>query len=484
VSKAAIQNFVDELVVEMGKKSPMFRSDYNLQPHTFVFTPGRLGTQMIKAAKHSSKDGWELTNNDIAQIRMLAEKQGAFLVTYIKSLGGKSYSTKGVKLTFTTSTDQEVLNPKWKRDALPDAPPMFDQSDIYQKVKSAYSDTIEAFFESVQFYFTSQEETYTSKKTKRTRKKALRTGKEGGGGIAASAGSVLEAGHEHGEGIVETQMRAAFNTTYDKLTKELQAEGIADAQEMYQLLEGLGLKLSAIRANDGEGFVIMLENRIGNRAFGDVAKKAKAKFIETASEVIRSPKLDFGNMEGSDSVVRRNRKLIIKGIAEEFRKNRRARVTTEDTTLIKSKGKASAIIGKPKIKKAKAVTLAKTVALPKARRRTGKRKPAPPKMALQNILGVLNNQLPRVVAANMGTPRLENRTGRFAQSVRATDATKTPQGFTSIGYTYMKERYGGYESTSGSRFADIDRDPRPLIDQSIREIVIGFGLGRIFTRRQ
>ena len=105
-------------------------------------------------------------------------------------------------------------------------------------------------------------------------------------------------------------------------------------------------------------------------------------------------------------------------------------------------------------------------------------------MALQNILGVLNSQLPRVVAANMGTPRLENRTGRFAQSVRATDATKTPQGFTSIGYTYMKERYGSYESSSGSRFADIDRDPRPLIDQSIREIVIGFGLGRIFTRRQ
>jgi len=484
VSKAAIQNFVDELVVEMGKKSPMFRSDYNLQPHTFVFTPGRLGTQMIKVAKMSSNDGWNLTNRDIKKIRTLAGIHGAILVDYIKGLGGKSYSTKGVKLTFTTSTDQEVLNPKWKRDAMPDAPPMYDQNDIYQKVRSAYSDAIEDFFEAVQDYFTSQERQYTSNKTGRQRKKAIRTGRDGEGGIAASAGSVIDAGHEHGEGILETQMRLAFNTTYDKLTKELQAEGIADAQEMYQLLEGLGLKLSAVRANDGEGFVIMLENKIGNRAFGDVAKKAKKAFIETASDVIRDPKLDFGNMEGSDSVVRRNRKLIIKGIAEEFRKNRRARVTTEDTTLIKSKGKASAIIGKPKIKKAKAVTLAKTVALPKAKRRTGKRRPAPPKMALQNILGVLNNQLPKVVAANMGNPRLENRTGRFAQSVRATDATKTPQGFASIGYTYMKERYGSYESTSGSRFADIDRDPRPLIDQSIREIVIGFGLGRVFTRRQ
>ena len=117
-------------------------------------------------------------------------------------------------------------------------------------------------------------------------------------------------------------------------------------------------------------------------------------------------------------------------------------------------------------------------------RRKKERKPQRPRMALANILGVLNGQLPTVVARNMGSPRLENRTGRFAQSVRATDVTQTAQGFPSIGYTYMKERYGPYEGTSETRFADPERDPRPLIDQSIREIVIGFGLGRIYTRRQ
>ena len=105
-------------------------------------------------------------------------------------------------------------------------------------------------------------------------------------------------------------------------------------------------------------------------------------------------------------------------------------------------------------------------------------------MELRNILGVLNNQLPERVASNMGPPKLQNRSGRFAQSVRATDISETPQGFPSIGYTYMRNRYGVYESTSGTRYADIERDPRPLIDQSIREIVVGFGLGRIYTRRQ
>ena len=383
---------------------------------------------------------------------------------------------------FTTSTDQEVLNPKWKRDRLPNSPPMFDQNDIYQKVKSAYSDTIEAFFESVQFYFTSQEETYTSTKTKRTRKKAIRTGKEGGGQIAGSAGAVIQAGHEHGGGILETQMRAAFNTTYDKYTQELQKEGIRSAQEMYRVLQGLGLNLSVVRADDGESFVIMLENKTGNIKAGQDAKKAKKEFIRTASDILRDA--DLGNLEGSDSIVRRNRKLIIKSLAKDFKKNPRIKVKTENTKLKKSKGKASATIAKPKINKQKTVALAAKVALPKAGKRQGKRKPPPPKMALANILGVLNIQLPKTVARNMGDPRLNNRTGRFAQSVRATDASLTAEGFPSIGYTYMKERYGGYESTSGTRFADIDRDPRRLIDQSIREIVIGFGLGRVYTRRQ
>ena len=482
MSRQALQNFVDDLVVEMGKKSPVLRSDYNLQPHTFVFTPGRLATQMIMAAKNSAKDGWELTNKDMAEIRMLADKQGAFLVNYIKSLGGKSYSKKGVKLMFTTSTDQEVLNPKWRRDRLPNSPPIFDQNNIYQKVKSAYSDTIEAFFESVQFYFSSQEETYTSKKTKRTRKKAIRTGKEGGGQIAGSAGAVLQAGHEHGGGILETQMRAAFNTTYNKYTQELQKEGIRSAQEMYRVLQGLGLNLSVVRADDGEGFVIMLENKTGNIKAGQDAKKAKKEFIRTASDTLRNT--DLGNLEGSDSIIRRNRKLIIKSVAKDFKKNPRVKVKTEDTKLKESKGKASATIGKPKISNAKSVALAAKAALPKAEKKQGKRRPAPPKMGVKNILGVLNNQLPERIASNMGEPRLVNRTGRFAQSVRATDVSQTAQGFPSIGYTYEKDRYGVFESTSGTSRASIERDPRPLIDQSIREIVIGFGLGRIYTRRQ
>ncbi len=123
---------------------------------------------------------------------------------------------------------------------------------------------------------------------------------------------------------------------------------------------------------------------------------------------------------------------------------------------------------------------AKKVAMP-----TGKREePQRSGVNITAIMGMLNQKLPQQVADNMGAPRLENVTGRFAQSVRVTDIMRTPQGFPSIGYTYAKEPYQVYESTSGTRFSDPIRDPRPLIDVSIRELVAQFGLGRLYTRRQ
>ena len=64
-----------------------------------------------------------------------------------------------------------------------------------------------------------------------------------------------------------------------------------------------------------------------------------------------------------------------------------------------------------------------------------------------------------------------------------TDITKTTKGFPSIGYTYDRANYEQYEVSSGSRYASAQRDPRALIDRSLREIAAGMMLGRFFTRR-
>ena len=84
----------------------------------------------------------------------------------------------------------------------------------------------------------------------------------------------------------------------------------------------------------------------------------------------------------------------------------------------------------------------------------------------------------------MRAPGLVNQTGAFADSVEITDITQTRQGFPSIGYKYAKNPYQVFEMGAGSApWATPERDPRRLIDRSIREIAAQFALGRFYTRR-
>lgn len=118
---------------------------------------------------------------------------------------------------------------------------------------------------------------------------------------------------------------------------------------------------------------------------------------------------------------------------------------------------------------------------PKQRRKAKRSRTSNP----LRIIGILNKELPNTVRKNMGSPGLENVTGRFAESVEVTDIIQTKKGFPSIGYTYAKNPYQVFEDGAGKApWADGVRDPRTLIDRSIREIAAQFAMGRFYTRRQ
>tara|TARA_Y100000361_G_scaffold134336_1_gene133334 strand:- start:329 stop:1786 length:1458 start_codon:yes stop_codon:yes gene_type:complete len=103
---------------------------------------------------------------------------------------------------------------------------------------------------------------------------------------------------------------------------------------------------------------------------------------------------------------------------------------------------------------------------------------------LGTFLALLNQKLPQTVVKNMGPPGLQNRTGRFASSVKVTDVSRTAQGHPSVGYTYQKNPYQIFEMRQGQApWATPDRDPRKLIDASIREIAAQLAIGRFYTRR-
>ena len=100
------------------------------------------------------------------------------------------------------------------------------------------------------------------------------------------------------------------------------------------------------------------------------------------------------------------------------------------------------------------------------------------------MITYINKELPVELDKLMVAPRLETRTGRFAQSVQVRNITQTKQGFPSIDYTYQRDPYQVFEMGIG-RFpwATRERDPRPLIDRAIRNIAAEMLKARIYTRR-
>lgn len=190
-------------------------------------------------------------------------------------------------------------------------------------------------------------------------------------------------------------------------------------------------------------------------------------------------KLDIPNLEGSDSLAGATRKKVVKKIMDPFKKIKGARVTTEDIKIDDNK--------KPSKSNKKAKNNVKTnnvASIGRKRRLKQFSSKDTNQQSMFTVMVMINQKLPETVKKNMKAPRLQNQTGKFASSVRITEATRTARGFPSFGYTYEKNPYQVYESGVGREpWEDGHRDPRQLIDASIREIAANLALGRFYTRR-
>lgn len=186
--------------------------------------------------------------------------------------------------------------------------------------------------------------------------------------------------------------------------------------------------------------------------------------------------------ESSTSLEKGLHQVIVGGLTPK-QTPRKTRVTgVQGKKSVKENSKATVNSKRSQDRKIHA-TSSRGGSLPKAGaiKKPRTRKTAPSALNITKILGLLNQRLNKQVIQNMGDPRLNNRTGTFAGSVKAVDVVNTRQGFASIGYTYDKNPYQTFEV--GYKQGDPDRDPRKLIDMSIRQIAVEMGMGRIYTRR-
>jgi len=195
--------------------------------------------------------------------------------------------------------------------------------------------------------------------------------------------------------------------------------------------------------------------------------------------------LDLGEgiegLQGSDSIKSKKRKQALSKTLDPFKKLKNVTVKSED---LKIKSKSY----KRKRKAPKPTAAAQAVAISgkgvKATRGVQRTKgTTSPAASPLKLITMLNKELPNVVRNNMKAPALVNRTGTFAESVKVTDIQQTPKGFPTIGYTYKRDPYEVFEMGSQGSWSSPERDPRKLIEGSIREIAANMAMGRFYMRR-
>lgn len=101
-----------------------------------------------------------------------------------------------------------------------------------------------------------------------------------------------------------------------------------------------------------------------------------------------------------------------------------------------------------------------------------------------SLIPIINNRLPDQVSANMNAPGLVRRTGTLAESAKVVNIEKTREGYPSVVFNYQRDPYDVFDRVKGaSPWNTPERDPRTLVDKSVREIVRELAIGRFYTRR-
>lgn len=184
---------------------------------------------------------------------------------------------------------------------------------------------------------------------------------------------------------------------------------------------------------------------------------------------------EFVTQKGSKSIKDKIETHIVNSIVIGLPKSKNIRVKRAMSSSMEG-GKKSAKGNKKSIKPARVKTVKPTQSVFSIKQETKAEE------SYVSLAAILNKRINEVVRKNMRPPdSLENRTGRFADSVRIENVVPTKQGFPSIGYSYMKYPYQTFER--GYKQGNLDLDPRDLIEASIREIALELTIGRFYTRR-
>ena len=293
--------------------------------------------------------------------------------------------------------------------------------------------------------------------------------------IAMPTSNFLDIGHENSSAIANQKVKdsnAALFQFGTKLTKGAK-------KQLDNLVSSLNLSIKSNTKKQPRTLSVSIESSRLNKLKGSQEEK---KIVMQLNKDLETLLAALGGkywleQESSDSKKTEIIKSVLNPFARKAKKQKRMRVNFTDAKIIVGVSKAKGKKKKPKLSKGKPFVDKSNGAV--GTLDTGSRS------SMFSLVALLNRDLPATVKKNMGFPRMDNVTGTFANSVRVENVIPTKGGFPSFGYTYQSDPYEIFEDggRGASPWADGKRDPRKLIDASIREIARSMAIGRFYTRR-
>ena len=265
-----------------------------------------------------------------------------------------------------------------------------------------------------------------------------------------SSDNFLDTGHV--TGVADRYIDDALTPVYNAARRSKELSGL--------VANSLRLKIASKFLGSSKIFTIEVteESAQSNRSKASDEKARLAKTRTRLSSFI-SRNVNWATQEGSDSKI----EFIEKQLIAEFAKTkgyRGPKPVKSDTKpanaekIVQSKAKTS--------KSSDSVSI-----------------PIKPARSNINLVALLNAKVSDEIRKRMTYPRLQYRSGRFADSVQVIAASKGL-----ITYKYQRSPYQVFESGVGkSPWNTPERDPRTLIDESIRAAAIGIMSSRFNTRR-
>jgi hypothetical protein len=403
------------------------RALFNTRGHVFTITSRALKRGLregvAKAYAGEAKEGRKFAAK-------ISKASDANILAFISTMTAiyRNQAKKGL-VRITTATPRKLVVT------------VFESGDVFKRVKSAYNDPLNDLFEKIN-----------------NRAK----------GILGRRGNLYNLEHGQFVGVLETTVR---DTIDNVLNEDVSGNTLASVKKFF---ESQGVDITVIRNSKTDTMEIFLGSSVSNQAERADSQNKKKLLLDTLDKAIarlqKNPIFAFADLKGSDSFKTKKRKQVVKIITDPFKKIKKSKVTTENIKIKESKTSVKGKVGA----KAKLTGKGRKKAVRASMLGTG--------FSQVRLYAALNTRINTVVAKNMELPGLEYQTGRFASGVKITDVSKTPQGFPSVGYTYQLYPYQTFEP--GFAQGSTDRDPRKLIDRSIREIAAEMVTGRLYTRRQ